>query len=132
MAQDNKDFTLEDILAEQRAQREQEAAQGAARPAAPQQKPKPHPLAQQGGGQPPVRQAAAPRQEPAPPQPEETADLNDFATGTVEVPPQEEHPPAHAEGKRGKKEKKEKKKKRGLFGRKKRVPDYDENEDDLY
>ena len=26
MAQDNKDFTLEDILAEQRAQREQEAA----------------------------------------------------------------------------------------------------------
>ena len=28
MAQDNKDFTLEDILAEQRAQREQEAAQG--------------------------------------------------------------------------------------------------------
>lgn len=107
MAQDNKDFTLEDILAEQRAQREQEAAQSAARP-------------------------AAPRQEPAPPQPEETADLNDFATGTVEVPPQEEHPPAHAEGKRGKKEKKEKKKKRGLFGRKKRVPDYDENEDDLY
>ena len=103
MAQDNKDFTLEDILAEQRAQREQEAAQSAARPAAPQQTPKPHPLAQQGGGQPPVRQAAAPRQEPAPPQPEETADLNDFATGTVEVPPQEEHPPAHAEGKRGKK-----------------------------
>lgn len=132
MAQDNKDFTLEDILAEQRAQREQEAAQSAARPAAPQQKPQPHPPAQQGGGQPPVRQAAAPRQEPAPPQPEETADLNDFATGTVEVPPQEEHPPAHAEGKRGKKEKKEKKKKRGLFGRKKRVPDYDENEDDLY
>ena len=83
MAQDNKDFTLEDILAEQRAQREQEAAQSAARPAAPQQKPKPHPLAQQGGSQPPVRQAAAPRQEPAPPQPEETADLNDFATGTV-------------------------------------------------
>ena len=37
MAQDNKDFTLEDILAEQRAQREQEAAQSAARPAAPQQ-----------------------------------------------------------------------------------------------
>ena len=30
MSQDNKDFTLEDILAEQRAQREIEAAQRAA------------------------------------------------------------------------------------------------------
>ena len=32
MSQDNKDFTLEDILAEQRAQREIEAAQRAAHP----------------------------------------------------------------------------------------------------
>ena len=51
--------------------------------------------------------------------------MNEYATGTVELP-QEETPPA----KPGKKEKK--KKRWGLFGRKKRVPDFDENEDDIY
>ena len=49
MSQDNKDFTLEDILAEQRAQREIEAAQRAAqqdlrqRPAAAQPARRPAP-----------------------------------------------------------------------------------------
>ena len=157
MSQDNKDFTLEDILAEQRAQREIEAAQRAAqqdlrqRPAAaqparrpapqgqPAQRPPqprqqaPQPVAQEAAPQPAPRPQPAPQvqqpqraPQPQPPQQEEAqADLNEYATGTVELP-QEETPPA----KPGKKEKK--KKRWGLFGRKKRVPDFDENEDDIY
>lgn len=151
MSQDNKDFTLEDILAEQRAQREIEAAQRAAqqdlrqRPAAaqparrpapqgqPAQRPPqprqqaPQPVAQEAAPQPAPRpQPASQVQQPQPPQQEEAqADLNEYATGTVELP-QEESQPA----KPGKKEKK--KKRWGLFGRKKRVPDFDENEDDIY
>ena len=157
MSQDNKDFTLEDILAEQRAQREIEAAQRAAqqdlrqRPAAAQPARRPAPQGQPAQRPPQPRQQApqpvpqeaapqpAPRPQPAsqvqqpqrapqpqPPQQEEAqADLNEYATGTVELP-QEETPPA----KPGKKEKK--KKRWGLFGRKKRVPDFDENEDDIY
>lgn len=157
MSQDNKDFTLEDILAEQRAQREIEAAQRAAqqdlrqRPAAaqparrpapqgqPAQRPPqprqqaPQPVAQEAAPQPAPRPQPAPQvqqpqraPQPQPPQQEEAqADLNEYATGTVELP-QEESQPA-------KPRKKEKKKKRwGLFGRKKRVPDFDENEDDIY
>ena len=157
MSQDNKDFTLEDILAEQRAQREIEAAQRAAqqdlrqRPAAaqparrpapqgqPAQRPPqprqqaPQPVAQEAAPQPAPRPQPAPQvqqpqraPQPQPPQQEEAqADLNEYATGTVELP-QEESQPA----KPGKKEKK--KKRWGLFGRKKRVPDFDENEDDIY
>ena len=157
MSQDNKDFTLEDILAEQRAQREIEAAQRAAqqdlrqRPAAaqparrpapqgqPAQRPPqprqqaPQPVPQEAAPQPAPRPQPAPQvqqpqraPQPQPPQQEEAqADLNEYATGTVELP-QEETPPA----KPGKKEKK--KKRWGLFGRKKRVPDFDENEDDIY
>lgn len=157
MSQDNKDFTLEDILAEQRAQREIEAAQRAAqqdlrqRPAAaqparrpapqgqPAQRPPqprqqaPQPVAQEAAPQPaprpqPASQVQQPQRapQPQPPQQEDSqADLNEYATGTVELP-QEESQPA----KPGKKEKK--KKRWGLFGRKKRVPDFDENEDDIY
>ena len=157
MSQDNKDFTLEDILAEQRAQREIEAAQRAAqqdlrqRPAAaqparrpapqgqPAQRPPqprqqaPQPVAQEAAPQPAPRPQPAPQvqqpqrpPQPQPPQQEDSqADLNEYATGTVELP-QEESQPA----KPGKKEKK--KKRWGLFGRKKRVPDFDENEDDIY
>ena len=157
MSQDNKDFTLEDILAEQRAQREIEAAQRAAqqdlrqRPAAaqparrpapqgqPAQRPPqprqqaPQPVPQEAAPQPAPRPQPAPQvqqpqraPQPQPPQQEEAqADLNEYATGTVELP-QEESQPA----KPGKKEKK--KKRWGLFGRKKRVPDFDENEDDIY
>lgn len=157
MSQDNKDFTLEDILAEQRAQREIEAAQRAAqqdlrqRPAAaqparrpapqgqPAQRPPqprqqaPQPVPQEAAPQPAPRPQPAPQvqqpqraPQPQPPQQEDSqADLNEYATGTVELP-QEESQPA----KPGKKEKK--KKRWGLFGRKKRVPDFDENEDDIY
>ena len=159
MSQDNKEFTLEDILAEERAKREVEAAQQAARkdlaqerqprqpgarppqrpagqpaprPAAPQSQQPTQPQQAQPQGQQP--QAAQPQgQQPAKPRQEAQADLNAYATGTVELPLREEDRREVVEEASGKKDKKEKKKKRrGLFGRKKRVPDFDENEDDLY
>ena len=114
MAQDNKDFTLEDILAEQRAQREQEAAQSRGAPRCPPPPPAeaqapPPPGATQGGSQPRPAAAAPRRQEPQRPQPEETADLNDtLPPARWRSLPQEEHPPAHAEGKPGKKRKRKK------------------------
>lgn len=153
MSQDNKEFTLEDILAEERAKREVEAAQQAARkdlaqerqprqpgarpPQRPAGQPAPRPAAPQ-QAQPPKQQpqAAQPQpqgQQPAKPRQEAQADLNAYATGTVELPLREEDRREVVEEASGKKDKKEKKKKRrGLFGRKKRVPDFDENEDDLY
>ena len=101
---EHRDFTLEDILAEQRRAREgQEAPKEEAQaPAAPQEEPQP----QKG------------------PEPEsEAEDLNAYA-GAVELSqePEEEAP--------GRKQKK--KKKRGLFGRKKKTPDFDESEDVYY
>ena len=144
---DNKEFTVEDILAEQRAQREAQAAQRAARSAQgtqPAQGQNPAPSPREGAapvrparpqeGQPIQRQgsAPAPRQEAAPAQPDGAQeDLNAFATGSVELPVAQERveePATPAEEPAGRK----KKKKRGLFGRKKKVPEYDENEDDLY
>ena len=144
---DNKEFTVEDILAEQRAQREAQAAQRAARSAQgtqPAQGQNPAPSPREGAapvrparpqeGQPVQRQgsAPAPRQEAAPAQPDGAQeDLNAFATGSVELPVAQERveePAPPAEEPAGRK----KKKKRGLFGRKKKVPEYDENEDDLY
>ena len=161
MSQDNKEFTLEDILAEERAKREVEAAQQAARkdlaqkrqprqpgarppqrpagqpaprPAAPQsQQPTQPQQAQPQGQQPQAAQPQPQGQQPAKPRQEAQADLNAYATGTVELPLREEDRREVVEEASGKKDKKEKKKKRrGLFGRKKRVPDFDENEDDLY
>ena len=151
MSQDNKEFTLEDILAEERAKREVEAAQQAARkdlaqerqprqpgarpPQRPAGQPAPRPAAPQ-SQQPTQPQQAQPQpqgQQPAKPRQEAQADLNAYATGTVELPLREEDRREVVEEASGKKDKKEKKKKRrGLFGRKKRVPDFDENEDDLY
>ena len=101
---EHRDFTLEDILAEQRRAREgQETPKEEAQaPAAPQEEPQP----QKG------------------PEPEsEAEDLNAYA-GAVELSqePEEEAP--------GRKQKK--KKKRGLFGRKKKTPDFDESEDVYY
>ena len=104
---EHRDFTLEDILAEQRRAREgQEAPKEEAQaPAAPQE-------------------AAAEPQPQKEPEPEsEAEDLNAYA-GAVELSqePEEEAP--------GRKQKK--KKKRGLFGRKKKTPDFDESEDVYY
>ena len=165
MSQDNKEFTLEDILAEQRAQRELEAAEQAARrdvqqrparrpqpapqrqaPQAPRQPapsqggtqaPRQAPPAQGGPSQPAqASQPQQPQQAPQPQQPQAQADLNAYATGSVELPLREEDKQASRrpvpEFQPGKPPKKEKKKRRGLFGRKKRVPDFDENEDDIY
>ena len=104
---EHRDFTLEDILAEQRRAREgQETPKEEAQaPAAPQE-------------------AAAEPQPQKEPEPEsEAEDLNAYA-GAVELSqePEEEAP--------GRKQKK--KKKRGLFGRKKKTPDFDESEDVYY
>ena len=105
---EHRDFTLEDILAEQRRAREgQEAPKEEAQaPAAPQEEPKPQPQ---------------PQKEPEPES--EAEDLNAYA-GAVELSqePEEEAP--------GRKQKK--KKKRGLFGRKRKTPDFDESEDVYY
>ena len=105
---EHRDFTLEDILAEQRRAREgQEAPKEEAQaPAAPQEEAAEEPQPQKG------------------PEPEsEAEDLNAYA-GAVELSqePEEEAP--------GRKQKK--KKKRGLFGRKKKTPDFDESEDVYY
>ena len=105
---EHRDFTLEDILAEQRRAREEQEApkEEAQAPAAPQEEPKPQPQ---------------PQKEPEPES--EAEDLNAYA-GAVELSqePEEEAP--------GRKQKK--KKKRGLFGRKKKTPDFDESEDVYY
>ena len=105
---EHRDFTLEDILAEQRRAREgQEAPKEEAQaPAAPQEEPELQPQ---------------PQKEPDPES--EAEDLNAYA-GAVELSqePEEEAP--------GRKQKK--KKKRGLFGRKKKTPDFDESEDVYY
>lgn len=105
---EHRDFTLEDILAEQRRAREEQEApkEEAQAPAAPQEEPEPQPQ---------------PQKEPEPES--EAEDLNAYA-GAVELSqePEEEAP--------GRKQKK--KKKRGLFGRKKKTPDFDESEDVYY
>ena len=105
---EHRDFTLEDILAEQRRAREgQETPKEEAQaPAAPQEAVAEEPQPQKG------------------PEPEsEAEDLNAYA-GAVELSqePEEEAP--------GRKQKK--KKKRGLFGRKRKTPDFDESEDVYY
>ena len=105
---EHRDFTLEDILAEQRRAREgQEAPKEEAQaPVAPQEA---------------VAEEPQPQKEPEPES--EAEDLNAYA-GAVELSqePEEEVP--------GRKQKK--KKKRGLFGRKKKTPDFDESEDVYY
>ena len=104
---EHRDFTLEDILAEQRRAREEQEApkEEAQAPAAPQEEPA----------------EPQPQREPEPES--EAEDLNAYA-GAVELSqePEEEAP--------GRKQKK--KKKRGLFGRKKKTPDFDESEDVYY
>ena len=105
---EHRDFTLEDILAEQRRAREgQETPKEEAQaPAAPQEEPELQPQ---------------PQKEPEPES--EAEDLNAYA-GAVEL---SQEPEEEAPGRRQKK-----KKKRGLFGRKKKTPDFDESEDVYY
>ena len=105
---EHRDFTLEDILAEQRRAREgQETPKEEAQaPAAPQEEPELQPQLQK---------------EPEPES--EAEDLNAYA-GAVEL---SQEPEEEAPGRRQKK-----KKKRGLFGRKKKTPDFDESEDVYY
>lgn len=104
---EKKEFTLEDILEEQRMQRE-------GVPAEPEEAVQEQPVVKQ--------------------QPDfsDTADLNAFATGNITIPgrqPQyEQDSPKPAEPSK----EKPKKKKKGLFGRKKKVPDFDEGEDMYY
>ena len=165
MAQDNKEFTLEDILAEQRAQRELEAAEQAARrgrsaaagqkaptrppEAGPSSAPAASPVSGQDAGA-PAGSARSRRALPACPglsaptapagspasAAQAQADLNAYATGSVELPLREEDSrPAAGRFRSSSRASRPKRRKRnggGCLGRKKRVPDFDENEDDIY
>ena len=117
---DKKEFSLEEILEEQRQQRQdvptdepaamdepvQEAASVSAEGSAPEDEPEA------------VPEGSAPEAGVS----GDTADLNAFATGSVAIPGFKKKEPKEAKPK----------KKRGLFGRKKRVPEFDEGEDMYY
>lgn len=106
---DKKEFTLEDILEEQRAQREGSPAQQPAQP----------------------EKAHAKKQQDF----SDTADLNSFATGNIQLPgrrPDEEQYEQQSFMPAETAAEKPKKKKKGLFGRKKKMPDFDEGEDMYY
>ena len=111
---EKKDFSLEEILEEQRRQRQDvstEQAEAVDEPVS--------------AGEPVLAdETDAISQEPAPDAgvSDDTADLNAFATGSVAIPGFKKKEPREAKPK----------KKRGLFGRKKRVPDFDEGEDMYY
>ncbi len=104
---EKKEFTLEDILEEQRRQ--------------PGNAPTP-------AEEVPVSAGTA-EEEPAAPKRnmEDTADLNAFATGNIPLQGEEYRQENPVPGDKGKK-----KKRKGLFGRKKKVPDFDEGEDMYY
>ncbi len=110
MADENKkEFSVEDILEEQREARD-------TTPSAEDRSAK-------------KTQAPPEEQEVS----EDTADLNAFATGNIAVPGygRSKGEPVEERSEGGQKGKK-KKKKSGLFGRKKRSPDFDEEEDMYY
>ena len=140
---EHRDFTLEDILAEQRRKREGQQEPAPAQPA--EELPAAEP---QAGAVPEYQEQASLEQayqeqdnleqasleqasleqtslEPEAPAQEAAEDLNAYAAGAAyeEAPAPEEEPGA---------KKKKKKKKGGLFGRKKKVPDFDESEDLYY
>ncbi len=111
-----QDFTLEDILEEQRLEREKTRTAGESAPAArPEYEAEP----------------------PAQPAPQPPTDVPEYAgEPAYEEPPEafspappEQEPPEPEEGE---KSKKKKKKRWGLFNWRKKVPDFDENEDDMY
>ena len=140
---EHRDFTLEDILAEQRRKREGQQEPAPAQPA--EELPAAEP---QAGAVPEYQEQASLEQayqeqdnleqasleqasleqtslEPEAPAQEAAEDLNAYAAGAAyeEAPAPEEESGA---------KKKKKKKKGGLFGRKKKVPDFDESEDLYY
>ena len=120
---EHRDFTLEDILAEQRRKREGQQEPAPAQPA--EELPAAEP---QAGAVPEYQEQASPEQaslEPEAPAQEAAEDLNAYAAGAAheEAPAPEEESDA---------KKKKKKRKGGLFGRKKKVPDFDESEDLYY
>ena len=104
---DKPEFTLEDILAEERARRDGVPAQEEA--PAPAEGPAP---AEEG---PSIVKAPAPIELPR----------QEKAAIQTEAVPTEEPAPPEAPGKK-------KKKKRSLFGRRKKMPDFDEGEDMYY
>ncbi len=115
MADENKkEFSLEDILEEQREVRDMTS----------------------GAEDRSAKETEAPLQEQE--VSEDTADLNAFATGNISIPgygsgekrAAREQPEGNPSGDLN--GKKKKKKKGGLFGRKKRSPDFDEEEDMYY
>ncbi len=127
-----QDFTLEDILEEQRQAREDAARQaGGERPLPPgveyvEADPSDEAFVPAPAGEPltpqtpePVPAAPAP---PAAPQAPEPSEPPEPSQGPEER--QEEEPESRS--------KKKKKKRRSLFGWRKKVPDFDENEDDTY
>lgn len=115
---EHRDFTLEDILAEQRRKREGQQEPAPAQPA--EELPAAEP---QAGAVPEYQEQAS--LEPEAPAQEAAEDLNAYAAGAAheEAPAPEEESDA---------KKKKKKRKGGLFGRKKKVPDFDESEDLYY
>ena len=120
---EHRDFTLEDILAEQRRKREGQQAPAPAQPV--EELPAAEP---QAGAVPEYQEQASLEQtslEPEAPAQEAAEDLNAYAAGAAyeEAPAPEEESGA---------KKKKKKRKGGLFGRKKKVPDFDESEDLYY
>ena len=115
---EHRDFTLEDILAEQRRKREGQQEPAPAQPA--EELPAAEP---QAGAVPEYQEQAS--LEPEAPAQEAAEGLNAYAAGAAheEAPAPEEESGA---------KKKKKKRKGGLFGRKKKVPDFDESEDLYY
>ncbi len=112
---EKREFTLEDILAEQREQRE---AATRTDPVQAEDPPEAAPETQEPQEGPEESKASVS---------EDTADLNLYATGNLPLPPELEEPRQKPAA-----DKPKKKKKKGLFGRKKKVPDFDEDEDMYY
>ena len=128
------EFTLEDILEEQRQAREREKAGTAngARPPLPQGveyvEVEPDELTEEAGFYPP-----APRQQESPPLSEKEPEVQEPPQPAPQAPPEEprqEEPPEPLQPEE--QPKKKKKKRKGLFSWRKKVPDFDENEDDMY
>ena len=116
---DKKEFTLEDILEEQRGLRsEDEPSPEQVVPTEPLQDPMDEP------GTEAVEESAGVSGD--------TADLNAFATGNIQIVPEMRNAGAEREDLPEEPAGKKKKKKKGLFGRKKKRPDFDETEDMYY
>ncbi len=122
---DKKDFTLEDILEEQRLQRE-----GVSRKEEPLMEEVPVEGVPVEEDMPPIPQAGPELQQGV--NLEDTADLNAFATGNFPVPEEGYRQESFAAPEPLEQRPKKKKKKKGFFGRKKSVPDFNESEDMYY